>query len=61
MQLNDKAAWDISAVAGGGVKTDLPVTTVGKHRRSSLKGKLNGGGKSLVLKTSGGTIHLRKL
>jgi len=39
----------------------LPVTTVGEHKRSSLKGKLNGGGKSLVLKTSGGNIRLLKL
>jgi hypothetical protein len=60
--LNEKAAWDINAKSdGGGVNTQLPVTTVGEHKRSLLKGKLNGGGKSLVLKTSGGNIHLGKL
>jgi DUF4097 and DUF4098 domain-containing protein YvlB len=62
VRLNERAAFDINAQAnGGGVNTELPVTSIGEHKRSSLKGKLNGGGKSLVLKTSGGTIHLRKL
>jgi hypothetical protein len=48
--------------SGGRVSTDLPVvvTVVGEHKTDVLQGKLNGGGKALVLKTSAGNIRLRK-
>ncbi len=60
----ESAALNIDAeTSGGGVHTDLPVTTtiIGQQRHNVLKGKLNSGGKELVLRTSGGSIHLERL
>jgi DUF4097 and DUF4098 domain-containing protein YvlB len=56
-------AFDLDAHTGGGqVITEVPVTTtvVGEHHQSGLKGKINGGGKALVLKTSAGNINIKK-
>ena len=50
-----------ASTSGGGVSSDLPVTVVGKTERSSLKGAVNGGGKQVFLRTSGGSIHVKKL
>jgi hypothetical protein len=47
--------------SGGGVNSDLPITVMGKITDDSLNGKLNGGGPRLVLRSSGGGIHVRKL
>lgn len=57
------AAVDIDAkTSGGSVHSDLPVTTTASEKkRSALQGKLNGGGTPLFLRTSGGSIHLKKL
>jgi hypothetical protein len=37
------------------------VTVVGKHDEDSLNGKINAGGPRLVLRTSGGSINVRRL
>jgi hypothetical protein len=50
-----------AATSGGGVSCDLPVTIVGKVQHSRLQGAVNGGGKPMVLRTSGGSIHVKKL
>jgi len=56
------AALDVDAkTSGGSVNSDLPVATVGEKKRNALQGKLNGGGTPLVLRTSGGSINLKKL
>jgi DUF4097 and DUF4098 domain-containing protein YvlB len=56
------AAFDVDAKTGGGrVSTDLPVSVVGKLEPSRLQGPVNGGGKSVQLRTGGGSIHLKKL
>ena len=59
------ATLDIDAkTSGGSVHSELPVaTTVGEkeRRRTSLRGQLNGGGTPLYLRTSGGSINLKKL
>ncbi|HDL19151.1 MAG TPA: hypothetical protein ENH29_08855 [Bacteroidetes bacterium] len=47
--------------SGGHVETDFPVTVQGRISKSSLRAKINGGGPELVLRTSGGSIYLRKL
>lgn len=47
--------------SGGHVETDFPVTIQGKISKRSLQAKINGGGPELVLKTSGGSIYLRKM
>lgn len=62
VELEETMALDIDAEAsGGGVTCDLPITVLGRLDRGKLKGTLNGGGQSLVLQASGGSIHLRKL
>jgi DUF4097 and DUF4098 domain-containing protein YvlB len=55
-------AFNLDAeTSGGGVSSELPVTVIGKTGRNSLKGSVNGGGKALFLRTSGGSIHVKKL
>jgi serine/threonine protein kinase len=45
---------------GGAVKSDLPVQAEGAVKGSTLRGKINGGGPSLKLETTGGSIHVLK-
>jgi DUF4097 and DUF4098 domain-containing protein YvlB len=54
--------FDVDArTVGGRVTTELPIvaTVVGEHHADRLLGKLNGGGKALVLKTSAGNITIQ--
>lgn len=44
----------------GHIDLDMPVTTEGKMRENEIRGKLNGGGNLLTIKTGDGSIHLRK-
>ncbi len=44
----------------GHIDLDLPVTTEGKVRQNEVRGKLNGGGSLLTIRTGDGSIHLRK-
>jgi DUF4097 and DUF4098 domain-containing protein YvlB len=46
--------------SGGSVRTDFPVTVRGEIKRSSLKAKVNGGGPELYLRSSGGSINLKR-
>ncbi|MGH7597216.1 MAG: DUF4097 family beta strand repeat-containing protein [bacterium] len=51
---------DIDAYTSGGeVQCDMPITVQGKFGEGKLRGKLNGGGPLLTLRTSGGNIELR--
>lgn len=62
VKASSDAAFDLDAsTSGGSVSTDLPVTVVGKVARNNIKGPVNGGGKPVVLRTSGGSIHVKKL
>ena len=55
-------AFDLDARAsGGGVSSDVPVTIQGKMDDDQLRGKVNGGGPTLTLRTSGGGIKVRSL
>ncbi|HVS01222.1 MAG TPA: DUF4097 family beta strand repeat-containing protein [Thermoanaerobaculia bacterium] len=47
--------------SGGSVRSDLPVTIRGRTSRSSLRGEVNGGGKLLRLRTSGGSVTITAL
>ncbi len=47
--------------SGGRVSTDFPVVTQGTLDKNSLKAAINGGGPLMTLRTSGGSIRLRKL
>jgi len=50
------AALNVDAETGtGGVTTDLPIANT-KASRDSLKGTINGGGKTLVLRTGAGQL-----
>src|SRR5262245_40670661 len=62
MRVTADSAFNLDAsTSGGGVSSDLPVTVVGAIARGHLKGAVNGGGKSAVLRTSGGGIHVKKI
>jgi DUF4097 and DUF4098 domain-containing protein YvlB len=55
-------AADIDAkTSGGRVTTDIPVTTQGELGRGALQGKIGAGGKLFKLRTSAGSIHIKKL
>jgi len=61
LRVPDSSAFDLdAATSGGSVASELPVATVGKAERSHLKGPVNGGGKPVFLRTSGGSIHVKK-
>jgi DUF4097 and DUF4098 domain-containing protein YvlB len=61
LTLPGDAAVDVDAeTSGGRVISDLPTTVQGELHRSSLKGKINGGGPRMHLRTSAGNVHIRK-
>jgi putative adhesin len=61
LRVPENSAFNLDAsTSGGSVNSELPVSVVGKVAHSHLKGPVNGGGKPVVLRTSGGSIHVRK-
>jgi DUF4097 and DUF4098 domain-containing protein YvlB len=46
--------------SGGGIYNDFPVMISGRIDKKSLKADINRGGPELYLRTSGGSIHIRK-
>ncbi len=54
-----KADIDAST-SGGRVYSDLPLTVRGTFGKRSLRGKINGGGKLVTLRSSGGSIEIRE-
>lgn len=55
-------AVDLDAEAsGGGVTSDVPVTVQGLQGDDSIRGKINGGGPRLVLRSSGGGVRVKSL
>jgi hypothetical protein len=44
----------------GHIDLDMPVTTSGNVRQNEVRGKMNGGGSLLTIRTGDGSIHLRK-
>jgi DUF4097 and DUF4098 domain-containing protein YvlB len=58
----DKLAFDVDAEAmGGGVKTEVPVSVIGKISRNEVRGTINGGGAKLKLRSMGGGIQIKPL
>jgi hypothetical protein len=49
----------VASTSGGTVGSDFDVN--GTLKKKSLKGTINGGGPELVLKTSGGSVRIKKL
>lgn len=61
-RLPANAAFDLDAeTSGGSISSEFPVAADGRPERNRLKGKVNDGGKPLVLRTSGEEIHIGKL
>ncbi len=57
--LPEKAALDLdAATSGGGVRSDFAVD--GATGRQQLKGRINGGGPLLFLRTNGGGIEVTR-
>lgn len=62
VSIASNVAADLDARAsGGGVSSDLPITVQGTMDDDELRGKINGGGPKLTLRTSGGGIKVRSL
>jgi len=58
--IDPAVALDVDAhTSGGKVTSDLPITVHGSTSRNTLRGELNGGGPTLKLRSSGGSIRLR--
>lgn len=56
------AALSLDAqTSGGSVSSELPVSVVDQIEPGRLQGPVNGGGKTLQLRSGGGGIHLQKL
>ncbi len=61
LRLPANLAADVDAHTGDGrISSDLPITVGGISSQSQLRGKLNGGGGILELRTGDGNITLRK-
>lgn len=54
---NTHASID-AGTSGGGVTSDFPLSTTQFGARNHLQGTIGGGGPSIYLRTSGGSIHL---
>jgi DUF4097 and DUF4098 domain-containing protein YvlB len=50
-----------AATSGGRVTTEFPVTVQGELSKTHLHATVNGGGPELLLRTSGGSIHINKV
>ena len=62
LRLPETASVTVDAkTSGGSVQSDLPVKVVGTKKHDSLKGEINEGGKAVYLRTSGGSIHVKKI
>lgn len=58
----DKVGFNLDAESvGGGVRSEVEVETDRKPSRSSIKGKLNGGGAVLKLRSTGGGISIKAM
>jgi len=50
-----------ASTSGGHVSTDFPITVQGEIDKHHLRAEINGGGPDLYLRTSGGSIHLKRM
>jgi DUF4097 and DUF4098 domain-containing protein YvlB len=62
VSLSPSVSVELDARAsGGGVSSDVPVTVQGTQDDDAIRGRINGGGPKLVLRTSGGGIRVKPL
>lgn len=50
-----------ASASGGRISSDIPITVEGDISKSRLHGKMNGGGPTLTIHTSDGSIRLRQV
>jgi DUF4097 and DUF4098 domain-containing protein YvlB len=61
LRLPDDFQADLDARTGdGGVHVDFPFVETGKRDRSEMRGKLNGGGPLMTVRTGDGSINISK-
>ena len=61
VHLSGDIGMDVNAkTSGGRVHADFPISLKGEISKRSLYGEMNGGGPELYLRTSGGSIYLKK-
>ncbi len=59
VKIDPKANLRVDAeTSGGSVVADVPITVVGTLHRSAVTGTMNGGGETLRLRSSGGSIRI---
>lgn len=51
----------VAHTSAGGVRTEFPIVMKGEIKRNQAEGPVNGGGPTLELKTSGGSINIQYL
>lgn len=62
VRLPSESAFDLdAATSGGSASSELPLTRQDKKSRSHLKGAVNGGGAPILLRSSGGSVQIKKL
>jgi DUF4097 and DUF4098 domain-containing protein YvlB len=62
LRIGEGLAADLDASTGDGhVTVDFPVTVSGSLRENDVRGKINGGGPSLQLRTGDGDIELKRM
>lgn len=61
LSVPESLAADVDLHTGDGhIDLEMPITTAGKLRQNEIRGKLNGGGGLLTIRTGDGSIHLAK-
>jgi len=61
LRVPEDAAFDLDAeTSAGNVSSELAVAGAGKKERDHLKGPVNGGGKTVWLRSSAGSIHVKR-
>jgi DUF4097 and DUF4098 domain-containing protein YvlB len=62
LRLPENFAADLDAHTGDGkITVDFPVTVSGSFGASDMRGRLNGGGQRLLVRTGDGTIRLQRI
>ena len=62
ISLPGHVAADLKArTTNGSIETDLPVTIKGSFAKNRLSGSINGGGATIELQTTNGSIRIREM
>src|SRR3984885_8972908 len=61
LEVPETLAADVDLrTSDGHIDLDMPVTAEGRVKENEVRGKLNGGGNRMTIRTGDGSIHLRK-